>query len=225
MDITIPERVVRFREENGQTADPRIAKVVKKHNRFLKKYKKLNDPDFLKRAQDLLGSIRKIIRRQEKYKLQTKLKNPDPKSFWSTIKSMVGHNEVQQIALRKSGETITDKKLIAEEFANFFQKKVDDLERLNPVDSNVEADGPAGHDWTNFTEDEILACGKSIRNKKLYGSDGIPLKIVKDIARNHPRKLLMLVNSFAQTGLPKALKTSRIYTTSQEGYKRHSRKL
>ena len=52
---------------------------------------------------------------------------------------------------------------------------------------------------SNFTEEEILSCIKSLKNKKSPGIDGIPGEFIKHNAENMVRDITLLFNYFIQT--------------------------
>jgi len=131
LKISAPFQVVRFKSQEGQIVNTRVAKIVKKRDRLLKKYKKLRDIDHLKKAQSLSKQIRKIIREEEKIKLQTKLEKSNPKFFWTTIKLLVGQHEIDSVILRNRKKMIKDKQMVANMFVDFFVKKFEDLRQKN----------------------------------------------------------------------------------------------
>jgi len=221
MEKQIPFRVVRFHDTTGEVADPSVAKIIKKRDRFLKKYKKLKDVDYLFKAQHLSKRIKQAAKKQERFKLQKKLQNPDPRSFWTTVRSMLGHSNRDEISLSDGQLETTDKAKNAETFLNFFLTKVEDLEKRSKLadTDETEAAGPDPDSWTDFTHTEIVKSAKALRNKKSFGQDNIPLKLVRDIGRNNPHIICGMLNGFAREGLPQSLKVSRIIPLHKKGEK------
>jgi len=84
MEEEIPYRVIRYKPQYGQVPSTKIAKRTKKRDRQLKKFKRTGDIAYLQYAQRLSKQIKKIIRREQKVKIQTKLETPNPKTFWHT---------------------------------------------------------------------------------------------------------------------------------------------
>jgi len=217
-DKYVPLRVVRFRPDAGQVADTGIAKIVKKRDRYLKKYKLSNDIDFLIKAQRLAKTIKKLVRSETRNKIQTKLKSPDPKVFWNTIKTLTGRQETKPMKLVVNGSEVSSAKDIANHFVNFFTKKVEDLVERNPLQQIPPIDQEVDdQDLITFTIEDVKKAASKLKNKKCYGSDEIPLKIVKDLARVDPELLLAQMNNFARNGLPDELKTSRIIPLHKKG--------
>jgi len=70
-----------------------------------------------------------------------------------------------------------------------------------------------------ITSEEILKAAKLLKNKKCYGPDGIPLKIIKDLAQKQPHILEFTLNEFATKGLPYTIKTSRVIPLHKKGDK------
>jgi len=99
---------------------PRWQSGPKKRDRQLKKFKKTGDLHYLTYAQKLSKQIRKIIKREQRNKIQTKLVTPNAKTFWHTIKSMMGMKFVQE---NLKDEILEDNLRIANAFAKFFVKK------------------------------------------------------------------------------------------------------
>jgi len=218
LEKNIPIRVVRFKPKEKQIADTAVAKIVKQRDRFLKKYKKFSDVDFLLKAQKLGKRIRKIVRIKEKYKIQMKLQSTNPKSFWTTIASMMGIKDEEKIKIKVGDNLLENEKDIADQFANFFLKKVLNLQgQSNILDETLPM--PFNGEYESFTIDEIQKAAKSLRSKKCYGKDGIPLKIIKDIAVKRPELLEPHLNEIGRNGLTNELKISRIIPLHKKGDK------
>jgi len=212
----LPKRVVRFREDKGQVTNTKLAKLVKKRDRLIKSYKISNDKMSICNAHQISKRIKKMARASEKEKIRAKLKSPDTKSFWTTIKSLLGRKSNDDNHLIKDGQIIRDQNKISNMFVEFFVSKVKGLEEKGNPDPNLNTPLTYTEDVRPFTVDEIK---KSLRNKKCYGLDGIPLKIVKDIARQKPDLILDAMNMVLVNGLPQFMKVSRIIPLHKKGAK------
>jgi len=220
-DKLVPLRVVRFKEKKGQIADTDIAKLIKKRDRLLKAYKKENDSHFLWVAKPITKQLKKLIKKKEKEKVQNKLKSPNPKLFWNTIKSMLGRKDDDVLKLKEDdGSIIRDQRTLAEKFAKFFHEKV-----INYMNSSAETvqrpenqtDAPL--EGLTFTCEEIKKAAGKLKNKKCYGSDILPLKVIKNIANIKPEIIKPILEEITRNGLGDELKTARITPLHKKGSK------
>jgi len=214
MEKEMPLRVVRFKPQKGQFSSTKIAKVTKKRDRFIKKvryYEKKGWPtqEIMEKAKQESKRLKRLCKNEEKKKVQTKLQTNNPKSFWHTINTLLGHtSEKQQYNIKLEDDTITqNKKEIADTFVKFFKEKVDKL-TINAVQD--EPYQVTASEYLDINEEEIIKAGKKLRNKKCFGPDGVPLRIIKDMAIMAPQILVNHLNMFARMGLPEKLKTSRV---------------
>lgn len=213
LDELAPQRVVRIRPEMGETADTRIAKKIKKRDRLIKKYKKSNDKKYLMSARTIGKNIKQLVNTEQKQKIQKKLTSPDPKAFWTLVKSLMGKKSTQEWEIEFEGNISTDHQLIAEQFSKFFLDKVNGLKTVLPDQKRAEP----FRSEANITVDEIIKAAKKLKNKKCSGPDGIPLIIIKDIGRYAPWLVLDLLNSFALNGLPRSHKISKVVPLLKKG--------
>jgi len=108
MDDEMPNRVVRYKPQKGQMASTKIAKITKRRDRAIKAFKKcekigITSEYFIEKAKRDSKLLKRICRREERNKIQTKLQSKNTKSFWSTIKSMLGkRTEKENLASRKT---------------------------------------------------------------------------------------------------------------------------
>jgi len=222
MDKEMPYRVVRHKPQKGQFASTKIAKVTKKRDRYIKKFKMYEKKgwpaeEILLKAKFESKRLKRLCKAEERKKIQTKLKSNNTKTFWSTIKGLLGgKNESNKIILKHQGKITEDRKEIADIFVNFFTKKVENLTIGAIADQTYTHQG---NDYINITETEIKKAGSKLKNKKCHGPDGIPLRIIKDLAVNAPELLINHLNLIGRMGMPEELKTSRVIPLHKKGDK------
>jgi len=167
----------------------------------------------LSKAQHVGKKIKLLIRNEEKRKIQKNLTSPDPKTFWTLVKSLMGKKSTQLWEIKENGQSLIDKKIIAESFAAFFLAKVNNLKSMIP-EMDVATPPPTA---PNITIPEIAKAAKKLKNKKCSGPDGIPLIIIKDIGKYAPSLLLSIMNDFAKNGLPRYHKISKVIPLLKKG--------
>jgi len=213
MDDEIPLRVVRFKPQLGQIASTKVAKRTKKRDRQIKLWKKYGNIYHFQYAQYLSKTLRGIIKRERKVKIQTKLQTPNAKTFWHMIKGLTGknkHSEELNIE-KKDGSLTSNEKEISEMFVDFFSEKVKKLSGLTQDEWESEwipRQEPSS--YLDITTDDIIKASKLLKSKKCYGPDGIPLRIIKDIGTLAPELIVNSFNLFVRNGMPENLKVSRI---------------
>jgi len=114
-------------------------------------------------------------------------------------------------------EILEDNLRIANAFAKFFVDKVEKLKVNIPLPETIQNDIVLH--YLDITENDISKAAKLLKNKKCFGPDEIPLRIIKDIGKNAPEILVNHFNIFTRAGLPEDLKISRITPLHKKGDK------
>jgi len=113
---------------------------------------------------------------------------------------------------------LTDGHELAEIFAKFFTEKVNKLARLDarPI-NNIIKIKPLHP--IEFTLDDLKSALKQIKNKKCHGTDGLPLKLIKDFVALYPNLVLELFNEISKNGMPENWRTARVIPLFKSGNK------
>ncbi len=122
------------------------------------------------------------------------MKSGNPRAFWDTIRKLQGEQKKQdEITLKIAQGTTNDQRIIAEEFAMFFENKVKTL-----------SDNIGPYQWArsetsiNITEADLDKAIKGLKSKLCSGHDDIPLKIIKHGAPAIKEQLVRLMNIATQ---------------------------
>jgi len=163
-----------------------------------------------------------VLRASKKLHIDTKLKNnsKNPQKIWKTQKELTtGNKNTQSInsITSKDGATLTDPKLIAEEFNTFFTsagRKVADLVEPISKDSTsfLPHIDPPPHtlELRTLTQGELIHIINNMESKSSTDSNGMSTKLIKLLKYELATPLVHLFNLSIRTGkFPSKLKTSR----------------
>ncbi len=214
LDKLAPKRVIRVK--NQQLISPKVEALKKKRDRFFKKYKKLKNPEDLKRAEELSKKLKITIKREATRIFQCKAKSYDPKVFWQAVNQSLGKHQSGLDEIDHNNEAVNDPARIAKIFSDFFLGKIKGLSQ--DLVNYITLEKPETP--IKFSLDELSGVIKAISNKRCYGPDGIPQNLVRDCFESLPLGLLNIINRFASTGLPQELKTARVLPLLKKGDKR-----
>jgi hypothetical protein len=161
--------------------------------------------------------LKKEFKKRIRETITSKANSNNPKTFWALVNKLVGKNGQSELHLELNGNRIRDPKVLAEEFKNFFINKVNDLAKLeeNPIESynpNVITES------ISFSGDDLQKALKTIKNKKCFGTDGVPLVVAKDFVKCNPELALRIFNN-ATKKFPDEWKMARILPLHKKGDK------
>jgi len=125
---------------------------------------------------NLNKTIKMQIAKAQKSQLDMRLIGTNLKSFWKA--DLEGKNKREEIELEIDGVLTQDPKPIANEL-RFFVNKVNKLS--NGAGAHDYSMGPSG---LTITTDEIVKAAKKLKPKLCQGEDGLPMRLIKDIAIN-----------------------------------------
>lgn len=147
------------------------------------------------------------------------------KQVWNIISEEMGtKRKTSHIHLKVVGDTITDQKRIAEEFAGYFstiaENKIKDHFgdniRLAPTLSDVEQPNTVFLEPVSTTEIENII--KNLKNKKSVGTDDVAVKALKAVANEISEPLQILIEASMETGtFPTSLKTAKVIPIFKKG--------
>ncbi len=215
-----PFRVFRMRSDS-QLTNSSIEALKKKRNRAYRSYSKTGDESYLKKSKDLSKKLKKQLKYTEKKRILEKSKAKDPRTFWSLVKELRGNKpRTTRTVIRVNENTTTaDSRVIASTFGNFFTDKVQKLSK----DTWPECEEDLGellsdNHYLEFSIFEVCAVGKSLKSKKSFGIDGVPMCIIKDTV-NVLKHLYHRLFNLASKGMPEVWKMARVIPLFKKGDK------
>jgi len=213
-DIFCPLRRVRTARPTDIVTNE-VEKLKKKRKRLLFKLNKDPGGNYLTKINQLNLQIRSMIKSERKRIINTKLKSPNPKSFWHEIRSLQGLTSKQDWPefITDAGPT-KNEEIIANSFASFFVGKVNKLSNNTDNYNWIRKEG-----FEEYTMDELIAALKSFKRKMSSGEDTIMMKTVRDTAWMMPDLVLKMMNNAAKNGMPLRWKLAIVKPLHKKGSK------
>jgi len=165
--------------------------------------------------------LRKEARRVKRQKIRSKL-SKNTKDFWKEVASIMGKKSNGIDELNIEGTRVENKQEMAENFIDFFLKKVD----LNVGDYKPKCwrDVCNGlriveHDrWVDFSLEEITKAFNRLTSKKSAGMDAIPGFVLKELMQTLLIPVQILFNLIMETKrVPEIWKIARITPVLKKG--------
>jgi hypothetical protein len=178
INVCIPKRVVHLRRDTDIT-NYHVEAAKKKRDHLIKRARKLKCPDLMAKVTVLNKKIKFLVKRERARIMKAKMKDSSSSTFWKTVGDLLGKNQTsEEYQVRDSDGNVMSEELVAQAFADFFQRKVTDLVARNPirdvsVDLNHRPIAP-------FSQDEVRKAVSMFKPKRLCGPDEIPMVVIKD---------------------------------------------
>jgi len=200
----------------SQVVSPLIVKLRNRKSRLLKTWNKKRSPESWSLFLSASKALRSEVRRVRAQVLRGRMKKGS-KEFWSEVGKLMGKTMPNGITLNAGGKEISDDKVIAETFSNFFQKKVDGiLGAYSPFPHQGLHDGVI--DFEQLTCQELELAFNRLTNKKCSGMDGIPCSFLKSMSKVLIPYLVKLFNMIIkENAIPDTWKISRICPVFKKG--------
>lgn len=176
------------------------------------------------------GILKKSIReaKTQYYHTQFEKYKHDIKQTWATISNIISRSKRDKSKINElliDGRKITDEKLMAEKFNNFFvnigPKLVDENKNKNSdvsYHSFLNNRVFCSFHFTLITESDISKTIKSLQNKTSSGHDGISVKLLKLLAPGLSKSLTLIINQSLLTGIfPNKLKIAKVIPLYKKG--------
>ena len=219
----VEERQLKIRK-HSDFISPRLEELKRKMNTSYKRGKKTGRTELFAKAK-AFGKKIKIMAREERRK-KTRSQIKDSKSMWKTVNANLGKIEEDLPDLcfdGKIGTTDTEK---ADLFAEFFVKKVSECaSETNPTLNTVHGSKIEGIDGLSqgriiFSIDLLLKVMKTVKRKKCFGFDRIPMLVYVDGFDVLKDKICVLFNMIAQEEMvPEQWRMARIMPLHKKGQK------
>ena len=198
-----------------------IRKSSRKKQRLYEKFLKHKTTKTLETYKNYTNLFEKIKKSSKKHYYQNKLEKckNNLKTTWKAMKEIIGKSKVfrQNLPnnLKINKKSITDKKIIADKFNEFFINLGPNLAAKIPP-SNMNIDSYLPHVCTIFaeksvTEEEFKKAFFSLKPNKTPGYDNINVNIVKKIYEELKTPLMRIFNLSLSTGIfPDKLKIAKV---------------
>jgi predicted DNA-binding antitoxin AbrB/MazE fold protein len=218
LDNIAPLKTIRLKE--GKAPSIAVTRLQKKYRNIFKKTKKNG-----RKAHSELREIAKTIK-QERFKQEHKtirerlLKNPN--DLWRCVNISLGKNNDTIPAIIKEGDKHhSGPRHQAQAFAKFFQRKVASITSTTKVAEHVFNGNrviEGSHDMEHVSQEDVLTIMQSLKRKKCYGTDGIPLILFCDGALALASIVTFLINQiFHEKEVPIQWKTARLIPLHKKG--------
>jgi hypothetical protein len=215
LDKLAPERVFRLRAKN-QFINSSVEALKKKRNRAYREYKATGDVNFLVKSQILSKRLRIKLKYVERDRISKKAQAKDAKVFWSMVSELRGETKITpKMSIKVESGITTNNGVIANTFGKFFTDKVTRLSAQTIPESQPDVSWN-DHSELDITPLEVALVSRTLKPKKSYGIDGIPMCIVKDLEpylRSHYSRLFRL----ASIKQPSIWKLARVIPLHKKG--------
>ena len=141
--------------------------------------KKTKSQETYEEVRKLNKQIRKDLKKECNKLIQNKMSSPDPKAFWTCVNKLLGKTVPKPISLKVENKMISDPLELSTLFLDFFNEKVNCLADLRhrPIQKSKHM-RPVSP--LIFGYEDLQKMLKTVKRKKCFGSDNIPLLVGKD---------------------------------------------
>ena len=217
IDYLAPEKTINISKKQQSPAIRTLAlrkRKLVRGRRTEEKQRELKEIDF---------KIKECRKTQRKENVRKLIRPGDHRSLWMAV-AKSQHIEPQQIPedMERNGYKV-NKEHRAEEFSREFKEKVDLIHQETSIINNIEQGRRKVNEVEkNFiTQESVLRCMLSLKSKKCYGYDRIPLVVIKDGASILSEAVTVLLNKIYETKtFPEQWLISRIIPIHKKGNKK-----
>jgi hypothetical protein len=220
VDELVPLVEVESRKE-GLANSPIVQNLKNKRKNLYRNAKRRICARLLTRCKDLDKKINIAMLNDKRRQVRQHIKNKDPATLWRAVKSA---KDLPQSQLPKKlvddHQFAESASMKAQMFADFFKGRISTLAARSKVEQFVYN----GQRKLNieeplvFTHEEVLQEMKQLKDKKCYGMDRIPLKIIRDGAGVLCNPICNLLNKIVeQNVVPEQWLTARITPLHKKG--------
>ena len=225
--MSVLESLIPFEEKkvrNANYSEPQwLSEMKRKRKNLFKNATRRKSANLFTRCNKMDRKIKKEELRNDRKRVRTKILHGGQKGLWDAVKIAQSkpQNQIPNEMTQSNKEFKTDES-IAQGFANFFEKKVEDIVARTEIDPNVY-NGKKKVDSASknfFTEENVSKAMQNLKDKTCYGIDNIPVKILKDgydILLKPYHRLLNKI--YEQNLIPEQWKTSRVLPLHKKGKK------
>lgn len=213
-----PERLQTYKTTRQMTEPERVSRLRNRKRNLLKKSRKNNDANGLRRARDVDRKIRSEVDKHARNEARRLLKNNNQSAFWRAVnKAKKTENpRIPETLFNENKEATTefDK---AEMFAEFFQTKVktDTIINENVYNGKRFIFSDVVRVFTEKRLDEAI---KASKPKGSFGFDRVPMRVLIDVYPVIRPVLISLFDKIEhQKTIPRSWKIARIIPLHKKG--------
>jgi len=207
-----PYRVIRTRLTEN-IINPKIEKIKKRRDRMYRLYKLSNDEHWLFIVKKENKKLKKMITSETKRIVQKKAESGNTKGFWQMVGQLQGKT-CKDPKFKINGQPVTDPDILANKFADYFEKKILNLTSQMTA---ISARPAVAEKITPFTDKELDDSLKFFKTKMSAGPDGIPMRLVKFYAQKRPHVITSIFNTIIQDGFPEKWRLARVTPVPKKG--------
>lgn len=222
LDKLAPEILIK-RDETNLIWSEKLIRLRRKKNNLIKKARNNNDHNFIKKSRALDKHFRKTITEEKRNKVKNMCNehNGSPSNFWKAVNLAANKSSTHEVAtLTLRDREYTDVKTFPSIFMDAFNDK---LERLQSNPRPAVYNGTPKTLTGNFsiTADRLQKAFKSLSSSKTsFGTDRVPIRVLKDSAPKTFSCILNLFNKIWETKtVPHIWKVSRVIPIHKKGPK------
>jgi hypothetical protein len=222
LEILIPFEEIKVRKNNY--SEPLwLSDMKRKRKNLFKNARRRGSTRLFERCKKMDQKIRREEQKSNKKKIRNKILQGGQRGLWDAVKMAQNkpQNQIPEKMIYNNQELETDASL-AQGFADFFKQKVEKITESTTVEQNVfNGTTKTNADSRNFfTEEKVSAVMKNLKDKSSYGSDNIPVKVLRDAHEILVKPYHRLLNKiYDQNVIPEQWKTSRILPLHKKGKK------
>ena len=223
--MTVLETLIPFEEKKirkNNFSEPNwLSDMKRKRKNLFKNATRRKNATLFMKCKELDRKIKKEELKTNKKRIRNKILSGGQKGLWEAVKMAENkpHNAVPKEMTQGNEKFTTDKEL-AQGFAEFFKKKVEDIVKETEIDQNIY-NGKRKINAPNdnfFTKEKVLKTMQGLKDKSCYGVDNIPVKILRDGCKILAGPYHVLLNKiYEQNVIPEQWKTSRVLPLYKKG--------
>jgi len=218
LEVTAPEIKLKSKEKEFNWSIE-LTKLKRAKDNLWRRFKTSRDVTLLPKIKKLARDYKHKHFELSKSKTRKPL-NGDSKSFWKCVNQCLGKSDISPIPIINQGNReIRDDGTKAEIFAEFFRKKVEDLE--TNIQPEIQTRPEIVIEPSNFlTENMIKRALKEMKPKKCFGFDRMPIIAIKDgydVIKDSVANLFQKI--YRTNYIPNQWKVARIIPIHKKGPK------
>jgi len=204
---------------------PHLIKMRRRRKNLFKNAQRRKSAEDLKRCRKMDKQIRHMDFQNQRNKIRQKLQKGDNATLWEAVNIAKGgpSNGIPEVIVTQTGQCFSGEER-PQAFADYFQEKVDNIvnNTLIPDNPDCGINKVTVENAYFFSYEKVLQTMVTLKSKKCYGYDNIPLLVLKDGAEILASPYSKLFEKIYQTKqLPDQWKISRTIPLFKKGNKKN----